>query len=185
MAKEVTVVELNDKPEYQRLLAGAPQTHGIKVGRVHLACGCDCGLHNTENKEEVLVFLSGSGQALIEDNAPLEIGQGKIAYIPPNKKITSVDVYLDFVMAPTNTTIQVGIPGSTSYFIESAGTVGLSAVGALVGTKCISSATNRAGKLAGGYVTTGSTTTAIRMQLGVTAMTSPTAGTIRTIVRYT
>lgn len=108
-----------------------------------------------------------------------------IAYIPPNKKITSVDVYLDFVMAPTNTTIQVGIPGSTSYFIESAGTVGLSAVGALVGTKCISSATNRAGKLAGGYVTTGSTTTAIRMQLGVTAMTSPTAGTIRTIVRYT
>ena len=84
MAKEVTVVELNDKPEYQRLLAGSPQTHGIKVGRVHLAPEAECGLHNTENREEVLVFLSGHGQAFIEDNAPLEVGQGKVTYIPPN-----------------------------------------------------------------------------------------------------
>ena len=84
MTKEAMVVELNDKPEYQRLLAGSPQTHGIKVGRVHLTPGSDCGLHNTENKEEVLVFLTGQGQALIEENDPLEIGQGKIAYIPPN-----------------------------------------------------------------------------------------------------
>ncbi len=84
MAQEVTVVELNDKPEYQRLLAGSPQTHGLKVGRVHLSTGSDCGRHNTENKQEVLVFLAGSGQALIEDNEPLDVGQGKIAYIPPN-----------------------------------------------------------------------------------------------------
>ena len=84
MAKEVTVVELNDKPEYQRLLAGSPQTHGLKAGRVHLTPGSDCGRHNTENKEEVLVFLSGQGQAIIENNDPLDVGQGTIAYIPPN-----------------------------------------------------------------------------------------------------
>ena len=84
MAKDVIVVELNDKPEYQRLLAPLEQTHGIKVGRVHLTPGSDCGRHNTENKEELLVFLTGTGQAIIEDNAPLEVGQGKVAYIPPN-----------------------------------------------------------------------------------------------------
>ena len=40
-------VTLNDEPEFQRLLPGVPQTHGMKSGRVHLAVGKSCGEHST------------------------------------------------------------------------------------------------------------------------------------------
>ena len=103
-----------------------------------------------------------------------------IAYIPPNKKITSVEVFLPAI-TPTSATIQVGITANTSRFITSGATVRLGAAGALIANTAIS--TNVTG--AGSYVTTGTTTTAIVLQVGVTAMTAPTAGTIYSIVRYT
>ena len=81
---EVFVVELNDNKEYQRLLAGEPQTFGMKSGRVYLSPGQDCGQHSTEHREELLVFLSGEGLLLIEDGQSYEVGRGKISYIPPN-----------------------------------------------------------------------------------------------------
>jgi mannose-6-phosphate isomerase-like protein (cupin superfamily) len=81
---EVLVTSLNDKPEYQRLLAGRPQTSGMRAGRVYLQPGETCGRHSTEKHEEMLVFLSGEGTALIgEQESPFELGQGKISYIPP------------------------------------------------------------------------------------------------------
>ena len=76
-------VTLNDEPEFQRLLPGVPQTHGMKSGRVHLAVGKSCGEHSTKDNEEFLVFLSGEGTAHIGDDAPLAVGAGKVAYIPP------------------------------------------------------------------------------------------------------
>ena len=103
-----------------------------------------------------------------------------IARIPPGKKITSVEVFFPAI-TPTNSTIQVGITGNTSRFISSASVVALGAAGALIAASAAKS--NITG--AGSYVTTGSTDTAIVMQIGVTAMTAPTAGTIYTIVRYT
>jgi len=54
------VVELNEKPEYQRLMQ-TPQTLGLKAGRVFLEPGKECGVHSTEEKEELLVFRAGSG----------------------------------------------------------------------------------------------------------------------------
>ena len=84
MTQKAMVVDLNDKPEFQRLLAGEPQTCGIKAGRVYLAAGKDCGKHSTNEREEILVFLSGKGCAVIgEMEEKIGVGQGKIAYIPP------------------------------------------------------------------------------------------------------
>jgi quercetin dioxygenase-like cupin family protein len=76
-------VDLNDKAEYQRLLEGKPQTLGMRSGRVHLPPGQACGQHSTKNHEELLVFLAGQGELLIEGGARHRVGVGKVAYIPP------------------------------------------------------------------------------------------------------
>jgi mannose-6-phosphate isomerase-like protein (cupin superfamily) len=82
---EVLVIDLTDAPEYQPLLKGVPQTSGMRSGRVYLKPGEECGRHSTEAHEEMLIFLSGKGTALIgEGETPFEVGQGKICYIPPN-----------------------------------------------------------------------------------------------------
>ncbi len=76
-------VGLNDKPEYQRLLEGKPQTLGMRSGRVHLEPGQACGQHSTKSHEELLVFLSGQGELLIGEADRFAVGRGKVAYIPP------------------------------------------------------------------------------------------------------
>jgi quercetin dioxygenase-like cupin family protein len=78
------VIGLTDAPEYQPLLSGKPQTCGMRSGRVYLKPGEDCGQHSTKAHEEMLVFLSGKGTALIgEKETAFEVGQGKVSYIPP------------------------------------------------------------------------------------------------------
>ena len=84
MSTEVLVVELNKEPQYQRLLAGLPQTHGMRSGRVYLKPGEACGEHSTKVNEEMLIFLSGQGRLLIGESQSFEVGKGKISYIPPN-----------------------------------------------------------------------------------------------------
>lgn len=79
------VIDLNDRAEYQRLLAGEPQTLGMRSGRVYLEPGKACGEHSTKNHEELLVFLSGRGELIIGEEDRLPVGQGKIAYISPYK----------------------------------------------------------------------------------------------------
>ncbi len=76
-------VELDSKPEYQRLLEGAPQTSGMRSGRVYLEAGKSCGQHSTKDHEELLVFLTGQGMVHIGDDTELPVGAGKVAYIPP------------------------------------------------------------------------------------------------------
>jgi len=80
---KVRIVDLKDNVEYQSLLDGKPQTSGMRSGRVYLRPGESCGQHNTEQYEEILVFLSGQGLALIGENGAHEVGKGKISYIPP------------------------------------------------------------------------------------------------------
>ncbi|MCL5280816.1 MAG: cupin domain-containing protein [Planctomycetes bacterium] len=99
-AQGAFTVDLNSKPEYQRLLEGKPQTLGMRSGRVHLLPGQACGQHSTKNHEELLVFLAGQGElqiggpdpkigrtaALGTEGAPgarHAVGVGKVAYIPP------------------------------------------------------------------------------------------------------
>jgi mannose-6-phosphate isomerase-like protein (cupin superfamily) len=83
-SEKVVIVELNNNPEYQKLLSGEPQTCGMRSGRVYLAPGEECGLHSTKAHEELLVFLSGKGQLIISEKDKLEVGIGKISYIPPH-----------------------------------------------------------------------------------------------------
>jgi mannose-6-phosphate isomerase-like protein (cupin superfamily) len=82
-AQKVLIVNLNDQPEYQRLVVGQPQTHGMRSGRVHLKPGEACGQHSTKNHEELLIFLSGQGELLIGENDRFAVGAGRAAYIPP------------------------------------------------------------------------------------------------------
>jgi mannose-6-phosphate isomerase-like protein (cupin superfamily) len=83
MSQKPFVVDLNDKSEFQRLLPGQPQTCGMKAGRVYLAPGESCGQHSTNQREEMLIFLSGSGKVIIEGSDAFDVGLGKVAYIPP------------------------------------------------------------------------------------------------------
>ena len=105
---KVTVIELNDKPEYQRLLAGRPQTCGMRSGRVYLKPNESCGVHSTKEHEEMLIFISGMGISIIgEDQATLDVGQGRVCYIPPhtihNIKNTGTEplIYI-YCVAPAN-----------------------------------------------------------------------------------
>ena len=107
MDKEPFTAELNDQPGYQRLLPGTPQTHGLKSGKVNLAPGADCGVHSTENKEEMLLFLAGTGVATLAQDNDIEVEKGKVLYIPPqtehNIKNTGTEplVYI-FCVAPVS-----------------------------------------------------------------------------------
>lgn len=79
------VVELLDNNQYQSLMKkdGQLLTHGMHSGRVHLAPGSECGWHSTEEKEEILVFLKGSGTSVIKGQGEYPVGAGKVMYIPP------------------------------------------------------------------------------------------------------
>jgi mannose-6-phosphate isomerase-like protein (cupin superfamily) len=103
---KVLVMDLTDKLDYQQLLQGKPQTHGMRCGRVYLQPGESCGQHSTEAHEELLVFLAGKGTALIgEKETPYEVAQGKVCYIPPytihNNKNTGTEplIYI-YCVAP-------------------------------------------------------------------------------------
>ncbi|OXU15386.1 cupin domain-containing protein [Sedimentisphaera salicampi] len=85
MASNTKVTDLLQNGKYQPILEGAPQTYGMRSGRVRLEGGESCGEHSTKAHEETLVFLEGCGNALIgEDKKPYEVGEGKVCYIPPH-----------------------------------------------------------------------------------------------------
>lgn len=106
-SEEVLVIDLNSKPENQKLLSGRPQTHGMRSGRVFLAPDQACGQHSTKDREELLVFLSGRGKLLIGEKDSFEVGQGKASYIPPNtvhdvKNTGSVPLVYVYCVAPVS-----------------------------------------------------------------------------------
>ena len=83
--QKVLIIDLEDKPEYQKLLVGRPQTCGMRSGRVYLPPVRTVGSHSTKANEEMLIFLAGSGTLLIgEAKDPFPVGRGKVSYIPPH-----------------------------------------------------------------------------------------------------
>jgi len=83
--EEAIVVNVENNDEYQPILEGQPQTCGMRSGRVYLETGQACGRHSTNAHEEMLVFLSGQGQALIGNkDSRYQVGKGKVLYIPPH-----------------------------------------------------------------------------------------------------
>jgi mannose-6-phosphate isomerase-like protein (cupin superfamily) len=65
------------------LLAGAPQTAGMRSGFVRLKPGESVGWHSTGQNEESLVILHGAGDALIEGQARRSFAAPRFLYIPP------------------------------------------------------------------------------------------------------
>ena len=101
------IADLEKTDEYQSLLQGEPQTCGMRSGRVYLKPGETCGQHSTGQHEEMLVFLSGRGLALIGENDSFEVGEGKISYIPPHtihnvKNISTEPLIYIYCVAPVN-----------------------------------------------------------------------------------
>jgi mannose-6-phosphate isomerase-like protein (cupin superfamily) len=83
--KEALIVNVENNADYQSILDGHPQTCGMRSGRIYLGTGQACGLHSTNAHEEILVFLSGQGEALIGDkDSRHRVGKGKVLYIPPH-----------------------------------------------------------------------------------------------------
>ena len=106
-SEEVLVIELNSRPENQKLLSGIPQTCGMRSGRIYLASNEACGQHSTKEREELLVFLSGRGELQIGKKGKYEVGQGKVSYIPPNtlhdvKNTGSVPLVYVYCVAPVH-----------------------------------------------------------------------------------
>jgi mannose-6-phosphate isomerase-like protein (cupin superfamily) len=64
------------------LLAGAPETSGMRSGFVRLAPGETVGWHSTAQNEETLVVLHGSGAALIDGQGQQNFTAPAMAYIP-------------------------------------------------------------------------------------------------------
>lgn len=85
----------------------SPDTLAIKSGHVVLKNGEECGRHNTQSREEILVIMKGAGAVKIDGQKPLKIKAPSVYYIPPktwhNVKNTSSKI-LDYVYitAPIN-----------------------------------------------------------------------------------
>ena len=100
-----TTMSLNCTADDCTLLNGAPQTAGLRSGFVRLKPGASVGWHTTGQNEETLVILHGKGEAEIEGEASMSVGEKMIAYIPPatrhNVKNTGTDLleYV-YVVAP-------------------------------------------------------------------------------------
>lgn len=99
----------------------------------------------------------------------------EIATIPANKKITDVEVYLPASMAPTDVTINVGTVGDADKFISE------HSINATTNNEIQKLTMNNPDGFQ--FVTTAETD--IFLALANKAITAPTAGTIKTIVRYT
>lgn len=81
--KRPFVAEFTGQERYQRLLAGEPQTNGIKSGRVILQTGEAIGSHVTDAKEEVIIILKGSAEVVCEREIILTAKENSVVYIPP------------------------------------------------------------------------------------------------------
>jgi len=68
-----------------------PESKNIKSGYVVLKPGQDIGEHVTENKEELIVILEGSGEVIVEGEKK-GLKKGQVAYIEKNKKHNIVNI---------------------------------------------------------------------------------------------
>lgn len=70
-------------PARRSLLAGPPESAGMRSGLVVLAAGESVGRHTTGSREEAIVVLEGRGELRVDGAAPLVVDTGTAAYVPP------------------------------------------------------------------------------------------------------
>ncbi len=87
------IIKFKGDEKYTRLLsgpadngAGKPQTAGLRSGYVNLMPNQDVGEHNTENKEEIILILSGKAEISCDKYPPMSAELNSFIYIPPNTK---------------------------------------------------------------------------------------------------
>jgi len=66
----------------QRILAGPPETAGMRSGRVVLAAGAHMHRHTTGGNEELLTMLQGRAKVRLGEET-VELSAGQVLYIPP------------------------------------------------------------------------------------------------------
>jgi mannose-6-phosphate isomerase-like protein (cupin superfamily) len=87
------MAEAGELKTFTKTLEGRGETHlplltkenarRMRAGMVTLAPGEDCGRHSTEDYEELLIILEGSGEAELEGHGAFPVAAGRVAYIPP------------------------------------------------------------------------------------------------------
>jgi quercetin dioxygenase-like cupin family protein len=84
IALEPRAIKLDMKASgFQRILGGPPSTVRMKSGLVSLEPGETVGIHNTENKEELIIVMEGEGEMVFEDHNSVKLSKGENAYCPP------------------------------------------------------------------------------------------------------
>jgi mannose-6-phosphate isomerase-like protein (cupin superfamily) len=74
----------SSEEKFKMLLIDQPESVCIKTGCVILLPGESIGLHSTENREEVIVPLSGTGELFVDGMEPLQVHPGCVLYNPPH-----------------------------------------------------------------------------------------------------
>jgi len=82
-ARTPRVIDWTTGDSYLQILGGAPETCGMRSGRVELARGEEIGEHSTGDHEETLVVLEGAGEVHVAGHDVMPIRGGQSVYIPP------------------------------------------------------------------------------------------------------
>jgi len=72
--------------DYERVLDGPPETCSMRSGYVVLGPGRSVGKHSTEDYEELVVALEGTGKMTLAGGLELRLGPGIVAYCPPHSE---------------------------------------------------------------------------------------------------
>jgi quercetin dioxygenase-like cupin family protein len=67
-------------------LLSKEDTVGMRSGLMTLAPGQDCGWHSTENYEEMIICLAGSGELASEDGTRRRLAAAQYGYNPPQTR---------------------------------------------------------------------------------------------------
>jgi len=79
-------VKLSGSQKFLRLLAGAPETAGMKSGYVTLNPGESVGDHVTDEREEAVLVLAGEAAVYINQTLAFCAERESLIYIPPETR---------------------------------------------------------------------------------------------------
>lgn len=108
--REGFVRTMPEGQEPARLL-GKDDAVGMRSGLQVLPLGKDCGWHSTENYEELIICLAGSGELASEDGTRQPLKAGQYAYNPPQTRHNVLNTGTDvlryvYVVAPAASAAQ-------------------------------------------------------------------------------
>ena len=79
----VLCVPCSGTDRFTRLLAGPPETAGMKSGLVSLSPGETVGEHVTQGREEAILILEGRADVFCDGSFRMSADKDTLVYIPP------------------------------------------------------------------------------------------------------